>query len=76
MHHEAEVEFEEDPPAGEQVREQSAAIKAITLEITTPDEIECEIWDFYSVTPLQVTITNLYNISFVNLHVKILNVVR
>ena len=54
LHHEAEVEFDEEPAAGDQVREQRPSI---ALEITTPGETECQSWDFYPVTPLQVTIT-------------------
>ena len=47
------MEFDEEQPAGEQVREQRPSI---ALEITTPDETECHLWDFYPVTPLQVAI--------------------
>ena len=53
LHHEAEVEFDEEPPAREQVGEQRPSI---ILEITTPEETERELWDFYPVTPLQVAI--------------------
>ena len=56
LHHEAEVQFEEAPPAREQVRGQSQANETITLEITDPVEAEHEVWDFYSVTPVQVKI--------------------
>ena len=53
MHHEAHVEFEE-PQTGEEEREASPPSKSITLEITAPKEGESEIWNCYSVTPLQV----------------------
>ena len=56
LHHEAEVQFEEEPPAREQVRGQSPANRTITLEIADPVEAERELWDFYSVTPVQVRI--------------------
>ena len=52
LHHRAEVEFEEEAPAGEQETEG----RSITLEITAPSEGEAEIWNCYSVTPLQVEI--------------------
>ena len=54
LHHEAEVEFDEEPPVEEQGREQRPSI---ALEITTPDETECQSWDFYPVTPLQVAMS-------------------
>ena len=68
LHHEAEVEFDEEPPAGEQVQEQRPSI---ALEITTPVETECHLWDFYPVTPLQVTITipMMASILELNIHV-------
>ena len=43
LHHRAEVEFENNP-----------ATKSITLEISAPKDEEFNLWDFYSVTPLQV----------------------
>ena len=56
LHHRAEVEFEEEAPAGEQERGASPTDQSITLEITAPSEGEGEIWKCYSVTPLQVMI--------------------
>ena len=46
------MEFDEQPPAGEQRQ-------SVTLDITTPDEAECKWWDLYPVTPLQVTLSKL-----------------
>ena len=54
MHHEKDVEFDEEPPAGEQVCNQGPSV---TLEITIPDKDEHQLWDFYAVTPLQVTVS-------------------
>ena len=71
MHHEAEVEFEEQPPAGQRVREQCPAI---SLEITSPKEAECKAWDFYSLTPVQVTISNNKMTSILKLARKALGV--
>ena len=55
MHHEARVEFDEEPPTELQRREQKPSI---TLKIPKPDEVQsdCLLWDFYPVTPLQVTV--------------------
>ena len=54
LHHMTEVEIEEEAPAGEQERGSSPTNKSITLEITAPSKGEGEIWNCYSVTPLQV----------------------
>ena len=50
LHHEAEVEFAEEQPAGEQG-------PSVTLDITTLDEAEFKLWDLYPMTPLQVTLS-------------------
>ena len=50
------MEFDEEPPAGEPDRRAIPASRSITLEITPPKEGESEIWNCYSVTPLQVTV--------------------
>ena len=54
------MEFVEEPPAGEEELEGGGIpfSQSITLEITPPMEGEAEIWDFYSVTPLQVTMSS------------------
>ena len=54
LHHRAEVEFGDKSPAAEREGEESRAGRSITLEIASPDDEESTIWDFYSVTPLQV----------------------
>ena len=61
LHHEAEVEFDEEKLAGEQDRERKPSI---ALEITASDETECQLWDFYPVTPLQVPINTLIKANF------------
>ena len=58
MHHEAEVEFEEDLPTGEEGGQTSSANKAITLEITAPNQEESEMWDFFPVTLPKVEISS------------------
>ena len=54
------MEFGDKPPAAEQEGEESRAGKFITLEITSPKDEESTTWDFYSVTPLQVQMINVY----------------
>ena len=58
MHHEAEVEFEEDLPTGEEGGQTSSASKAFTLEITTPSKGESQMWDFFAVTLPKVEISS------------------
>ena len=68
MHHWAEVEFEEEAPAGEQEKGASPPKKFIRLEITAPSEKEAKIWDCFAVTSPKVGIrTNAITLKYTKL---------